>query len=289
MRYEFILNPTAGSGFAKEVMRRIAEDLDSWSMEYVVHETSRPGHATELARKLSALPEGTTVVSVGGDGTASEVAAGLSGTRMPMGIIPAGTGNDFIKTVRIPRKPEEAMRFMLDRPPRPVDTGTINGNFFLNVCGTGFDVTVLDCAEAKKEKHRGLTPYLLGLLQAIRVFEPVSLHVEWNGKQTEGDFLVCSIANGRYIGGGIPICPEADAADGKLNLVMIDKVPRWKIPFYLPGLMLSKDLKFRITNHVLTDSVTIEGKGLRFNIDGEIRRINRAEFRIHAQSLLLIC
>ena len=181
------------------------------------------------------------------------------------------------------------MRFMLDRPPRPVDTGTINGDFFLNVCGTGFDVTVLDCAEEKKKKHRGLTPYLLGLLQAIRVFEPVSVKINCGVQHTEGEFLVCSIANGKYIGGGIPICPAANVQDGKLNLVMISQVPRWKIPFYLPGLMLSKDLTFKITKHVLTDSLTIEGKGLRFNIDGEIRRMDRADFRIQPGMLKLIC
>ena len=97
------------------------------------------------------------------------------------------------------------------------------------------------------------------------------------------------LRSGKYIGGGIPICPAADVHDGKLNLVMIDNVPRWRIPFYLPGLMLSRDLKFRITKHVLTDEVAIEGKGLRFNIDGDIRRMDRAEFRICRKSLMLIC
>ena len=157
------------------------------------------------------------------------------------------------------------------------------------VCGTGFDVTVLECADDKKKKHRGLTPYFLGLLQAIRIFDPVNLQISYDGIRADGEYLICSVANGRYIGGGIPICPDADPADGKLNLVMIRKLPRWKIPFYLPGLMLSRALKFRITNHQLAESVTIRGKGLRFNIDGEIRRMDEACFMIHPRSLLLIC
>ena len=195
----------------------------------------------------------------------------------------------FPGSVRIPKDPETAMRFMLDRPARPVDTGTLNDEFFLNVCGTGFDVTVLECADDKKKKYRGLTPYFLGLLQAIRIFDPVNLQISYDGTRADGEYLICSVANGRYIGGGIPICPDADPADGKLNLVMIRKLPRWKIPFYLPGLMLSRALKFRITNHQLAESVTIRGKGLRFNIDGEIRRMDEACFRIHPGSLLLIC
>ena len=288
MRYEFILNPVAGNGYSVQAMKKIEGILSALGAEYCIHETAFPGQATDLARSLQGNPEITAVIAVGGDGTVTEV-AGLAGGSTAMGIIPAGTGNDFIKSVRIPKDPETAMRFMLDRPARPVDTGTLNDEFFLNVCGTGFDVTVLECADDKKKKHRGLTPYFLGLLQAIRIFNPVNLQISYDGHSADGEYLICSVANGRFIGGGIPICPDADPSDGKLNLVMIRKLPRWKIPFYLPGLMLSRDLSFRITSHLLTESVTIRGKGLRFNIDGEIRRIDEAHFQIHPGSLLLIC
>ena len=288
MRYDLIFNPAAGSGYAKDVIIRITSLLDSWHAEYKVHETVAPGNATEIARDLSFCSD-NVIIAVGGDGTASEVAAGLAGTGAVMGIIPAGTGNDFVKTVKIPKDPETAMRFMLDRPPRAIDTGTINGQFFLNVCGTGFDVTVLECAEEKKKKHRGLTPYLLGLLKAIRVFEPVDLTIEYDGHTEQNSFLVCSVANGKIIGGGIPICPAADAADGKLDLVMIRAVPRWKIPLYLPGLMLSRDLRFRITKHMTAERITVRGNALKFNIDGEIRRLGDAEFIICPASLKLIC
>ena len=289
MRYEFILNPVAGNGFSRQVMEKTEMRLKEWKTVYRIHETSYPGEAKTIAAALAGDPEISAVVSVGGDGTASEVAAGLCGTGTSMGIIPAGTGNDFIKTVRIPKDPETALRFMIDRPPRTVDTGKINGDFFLNVCGTGFDVTVLECAEEKKKKYRGLTPYFLGLLQAIRVFEPVCLNIQLDGQQLEKELLVCSVANGKIIGGGIPICPAADVHDGKLDLVMIRNVPRWKIPFYLPGLMLSKDLMFKITEHMRTDKVTISGKGLKFNIDGEIRKMDQACFEIQPGSLRLIC
>ena len=289
MAYAFILNPAAGTGYARKAMEQVKGILDEWKKEYQILETSGPGNATEIARNLADRPDITAVVAVGGDGTASEVAAGLAGTGKTMGIIPAGTGNDFIKTVRIPKDPESAMKFMFDRPSRPVDTGTINGSFFLNVCGTGFDVTVLECAEEKKKKHRGLMPYFLGLLQAIRVYAPSELDIRFNGREEKGEYLVCSIANGKIIGGGIPICPAADVHDGMLDLVMIRNVPRWKIPFYLPGLMLSKDLTYKITEHVRTKEVTICGKGLKFNIDGDIRRMDDAKFVIKPKSLLLIC
>lgn len=288
MYYAFIVNPAAGTGFALTTMQKLEEKLTAASVAYRVFRTERPGHATELAAQLAADEEITAVVSVGGDGTAGEVAAGLTGTDKAMGIIPAGTGNDFIKTAGIPNDPDKAFDMLLSGKAAAIDTGTVNDRFFLNVCGTGFDVTVLDYAESEKEKHRGLTPYFLGLIKAITHYKSVQLAVTADGEKEEGAYLVCSIANGRFIGGGIPICPAADVQDGFLNLVLIQSVHRWQIPFYLPGLMMSRDLKFRITKHRKVKTVLIEGKDLRINIDGDIQPMDRAEFRIRPASLMLI-
>ena len=288
MYWVFIVNPTAGNGYALKAMGGLEEILKKKGIEYRVMQTGFPGHATQIAAELAQQEEVYAVVSVGGDGTASEVAAGLCETGKPMGIIPAGTGNDFIKSAGIPNDPMKALDILLSRKPKGTDTGTVNDSFFLNVCGTGFDVTVLDYAEDEKTRHRGLTPYLLGLLKAIGHYRNVQLTIEADGKSREGTFLICSIANGRYIGGGIPICPAADIQDGLLDLVVIKPRKRWQIPWYLPGLMLSRDLKFKITSHERVKSVRIEGEKLRVNIDGEIRDMDSAEFRIKPGSLLLI-
>ena len=284
----FILNPVAGTGFSLKAMEGLEAALREKNVEYRVFRTERPGHGTELAAKLASDPEVLAVAAVGGDGTAGEVAAGLCGTDKPMGIIPAGTGNDFIKSVGIPNDPRRALDILLTCAPQPTDTGEVNGEFFLNVCGTGFDVTVLDYAEAEKAKHRGLTPYLLGLVKANFHYRSVRLKITDETGVTEGRFLVCTVANGRFIGGGIPICPAADPSDGLLDLVLVRHVPRRRIPLYLPGLMMGRDLNFRITTHRRVRSVTFEGEKLRVNIDGEIRTMDGAEFRIRPGSLRLI-
>ena len=288
MYWAYIVNPTAGTGYALKAMNRLEDLMRQRDIEYRVFQTERPGHATKIAADLADLEEVYAVVAVGGDGTAGEVAAGLCETGKPMGIIPAGTGNDFIKSAGIPNDPLKAFDLLMARKPVDTDTGTVNGSFFLNVCGTGFDVTVLDYAESEKEKHRGLTPYLLGLLKAIFHYRSVQLKVTADGTPEEGCYLVCSIANGRFIGGGIPICPAADPADGLLDLVLIRHRARWQIPFYLPGLMMSRDLKFRITKHRKVTQVLIEGRDLRINIDGDIRSMDSADFRIRPASLRLI-
>lgn len=288
MHFAFIVNPVAGNGFSLQTMSRLENILRDRSVPFRVYHTKEIGHARDIAAELTRDNDVSVIVSVGGDGTAGEVASGLCGTAKPMGIIPAGTGNDFIKTVHIPNDPIKALDLILSGKPVPTDTGTVNDRFFLNVCGTGFDVTVLDYAEEEKKKHRGLLPYLLGLIKAIFHYQSVHLTVETDKGSEENDYLICSIANGRFIGGGIPICPAAKTDDGLLNLVQISDIHRWQIPFYLPGLLLSKALHFRITRHSLVPWVRITGEQMRINIDGDIISLSDAVFRINPGSLQLI-
>ncbi len=289
MRHILIINPTSGAGYSITVLEKLEKILkDEFHAEYHVLRTEAPGHARLMASDVAKDSETGIVFSVGGDGTASEVAMGLTGTGVRMGIIPAGTGNDFIKSVGIPKDPEEALRFALTHEARPTDMGKVNDKTFLNVAGTGFDVTVLDYAESLKSKFRGLTPYLLGLLKAIAHYRAVSLKISIDGKKEEGKYLICSIANGRYFGGGIPICPAAKADDNRFDVVLVQDVPRWRIPFYLPGLMRGKILTFGIARHLLAENVILEGKGMRINTDGETAPKDRAEFSILKGTLMLI-
>ena len=283
----FIVNPTAGTGLAQETGRILEEAVRDRRIEAAFLQTGHPGHATELARQ-AAEAGAETVVSVGGDGTGLEIAQGLAGTAASFGIIPSGTGNDLIKTLGIPKKPLEALDFLLTHPARPMDMGVINGKPFLNVCGTGFDVAVLDQTERYKKHFKGLLPYMLGLIRAIFGNRPIHVAIEKeNGEVREEDILICTVANGRYIGGGIPVCPAADPGDGLLDLMTVDSVPRWKIPFYLPGLMRGKILGFKITRHELCRRVRIKGAGMRVQIDGEIFSMDEADFELRPGALMV--
>ena len=288
MKYVMIVNPVAGSGFARTLIPKLEEELKSFpGTEYVIRETEYAGHATKLAAEAAADETVTAVLSVGGDGTSFEVACGLIGTGKPMGVIPAGTGNDFIKTLKIPKDPLEALRFVLNGKPKPVDVGKLNERIFLNVCGTGFDVTVLDYAEEEKKKYKGLTPYLIGLIKAITHYRPVHLTLEVDGVKSEQDLLICAIANGRYIGGGIPICPDADPADRYFDVVTVTDVPKRKIPIYLPGLLKGKVLNWKIAKRVKATSVTVDCPRMRVDVDGEILQMDHAEFRILPGAMMM--
>ena len=283
----FIVNPAAGNQHALKVQTMLKQEIDKRGIDCRFVRTEKPGHATDLARQAASADDCTGVVSVGGDGTAFEVACGLMNTGVPMGIIPAGTGNDFIKTVGLPKKPLDALEFILTHDARPVDVGGLNDRLFLNVCGTGFDVTVLDYTTAAKKYCRGLLPYLIGLIRGIAHYKPVYVRFTADGHTEEREVLICSIANGRFFGGGIAICPEASADDGLLDLVIAEHQPRWKLPFLVPSLLMGRIDKFSFTTHKRCREVEIYSKGMRLNIDGEITNIDSAKFSVLQGALKL--
>ncbi|MGN1019920.1 MAG: diacylglycerol/lipid kinase family protein, partial [Aristaeellaceae bacterium] len=176
---------------------------------------------------------------------------------------------------------------ILTGAPRPVDVGSMNDRLFLNVCGTGFDVTVLDYTVAAKKYVRGILPYLIGLVRAIAHYRPVHVRMEADGRVQERDVLICSVANGRFIGGGIPICPDAAPDDGLLDLVVVENRPRWMIPFYLPGLLMGKVLSFGVTSHCRCTRVELVSRGMRLNVDGEILSLDSASFAVQPGRLML--
>lgn len=282
----FIINPTAGSGLANKVGAQIIERLRSDPCDYTVSYTEGVGHATGLAR--TAAERGVqTVVAVGGDGTVCETARGLFGTQTALGVIPAGTGNDVARMLHTPKKPWEAVEFILTHPARKLDAGLVNDMLFLNVCGTGFDVCVLDYALAAKKYVRGMLPYLWGVICAIFAYRPVEATFEVDGGETETrQVLLLAVANGRYAGGGMDIAPASMPNDGLLDLVTVAHMPRWKMPFQLPKLILGKIMNIPGVQQYRCANVRINAKNMRLNLDGEIVAVQGAAFSILPGALL---
>lgn len=284
---ELIVNPVAGNGLARQIGQAAEQYLTQKNIPHHVCLTEYPGHATELAR--AAAERGVdTVIALGGDGTVCETAAGLAHTKTALGIAPAGTGNDFIKSIHTPKRWKEALDFILSHPARPVNTGMVNDRFFMNVCGGGFDVMTLTYALEAKKHSRGIWPYLYGVIRAIKTFTPFAMHVEIGDSQVlDGNFMICSIANGRYIGGGIPIAKMADITDGLLDIITVDAVPRWRIPFYLPALMMGTLHKCKIAHHYMAKTCVLSSPGMMLNLDGEILPIESSRYVCETDALLL--
>lgn len=284
---DVIINPIAGHGRGRRIGQKIIEALRRRGLAFRSFLTEYPGHATQLAHK-SQSENTETVLSVGGDGTAYEIACGLIHSKTALGIVPAGTGNDFVKTLGMPKNPLAALEFILSHPPRLLDVGRMNDQMFLNVCGTGFDVSVLQYSMTAKKYVRGLLPYLYGVIRTIFHFKSVPMEITIDDQTNlKGSYLICSIANGRFIGGGIPISPTGMVDDGQLDVVLLKSIPNWKMIFYLPGLLMGLVRSFAITSHYRCSKVSIHAPGMLLNVDGEILPIEKASFAALKSALLV--
>lgn len=283
-----IVNPTAGNGRARRVGEEMAALLARQGVPHAVSLTESAGHATRLA-KDAALKGADTVAAVGGDGTICETARGLYGTGAALGVIPAGTGNDIIKVLEIPGKPEAALLHLLQKPARPLDAGLANDLLFLNACGTGFDACVLAYSIAAKKYARGMFPYLWGVLRAIIAYRPVALTVAVDDEPPfTKKLMLMAAANGRFIGGGMKVAPNALPDDGLLDLILLESMPNWKMPRQLIKLLTGRilDIPGISVRHCRRAAVSGAAGQILLNLDGELVPVESAAFEVLPGALM---
>ena len=231
-----IVNPAAGGGRAPAAWERARRQLHLQTGIDCVP-TEAPGHARQLARQ--AVARGVErVVAVGGDGTVSEVAAGLAGTDASLGIVPAGTGNDFSHTLGLPRQPAAAARLALHGFARRIDLGHVQladrSATFVNVAGCGFDAEVVRRTRAARGVG-GTLPYLLAVLRSVWTFRPRSLRLVLDdGDTLTRRALSVAVAIGPSYGGGLRIAPQAAIDDGLLDVCLIGDLHPLELLAVLP-------------------------------------------------------
>jgi len=274
-----ILNPGAGAGRALAILKKVENLLAEFDAEYETVYTQERWHAAELTAQ--AAKDGVDgVVIIGGDGSLFEAANGLVGTDTALIIAPCGTGNDFAKTLRLPKDPVKALLRQLDCPVYRFDAGAANEFRFLNIAGAGFDVEVLRQTEAYKQKYHGIIPYFLGIIRGIRYYKPFEGSLEIDGQVINGRFTLAVIANGQYYGGGMRVARKADPRDGKFDVIYVPALPKWAICLLLPLFVPGWYDVIPFVKRVRAEKVVLTSKGITINMDGELRDIDRTEFSI---------
>ena len=276
-----ICNPAARSGGAKSVAEQVIERLKSKGVEPAVRWTEYPGHATELSKQ--ALADGyRLIVAVGGDGTMRETALPLVHTDAVFCLIPCGTGNDFARAIGISTDPIVATDTLLNGIDRKLDAGMANDQVFFNVAGFGFDVDVLDYTEEFKPKCKnGSTAYIRGLLKALFGMKLRRSSIRFADGTLEKNVLLIAAGNGRFFGGGMEVTPNADPADGLLDICIIHDVDFIGVLSVLPRFMKGKHLgsKYVTYRKERTCDVVCEPES-RIEVDGERMPGTPVSFRI---------
>lgn len=270
---DFIVYQKALNKKGKKLLETIRSRLKERRAEYCVHVATQAGEATELARSLTERGAEKIIV-LGGDGTLNEVVCGISDPECcALGLIPMGTGNDFSVSAKIP-KGIAALDLILNSEPKPTDYIQFDdGNRSINVAGTGIDVDILQrCARKKRGSNK--SKYFFGLLSSLVHYKPSEIEVSADGREKVRyqPFIAC-VCNGSVFGGGIPICPDARIDDNKMELLVVDCPPRYKIPWALIKLMRGKILTLPISHKVSCATACIQATGEKMlaQYDGEIR------------------
>jgi diacylglycerol kinase (ATP) len=218
-----ISNPAAGRGRAAPLAAEYARRLARLG-PVAEARTTRPGEESDFARK--ALAAGfTAIIAVGGDGTWGKVAGSIvaSGRRdVTLGLLPAGTGNDFAKSIGIRAADSNAViRGIEEDRRRTIDIGRAGSRYFLNVVGFGFDIAVIDDAKSFPVLHGDLLYRFCALRQLFK-FTGVPIEIaDERGSSGRRAHLMLTVSNGNFFGGSFHIAPEARLDDGRLDAVSI--------------------------------------------------------------------
>jgi YegS/Rv2252/BmrU family lipid kinase len=230
-RLRLIVNPHAGGGRPVAGLPVAQEALDGYGVAFTVHHTTGIEHAQALAK--GAVQAGEVAVSYGGDGLAGAVAHALRGTHGTFGLLPGGRGNDFARKLGIPLDVAEACRVLALGEERTVDVAEVDGRTFLGIASFGIDTEVQDIANATTRLN-GQAVYLYATLRALATWKavPLELAVDGGAPRRFDGYSVAACNSGVY-GGGMHLAPDADIADGLLDIVSYGDLPKWR---FLRGL-----------------------------------------------------
>ena len=293
MKHIFIVNPHAGKKDQTGRIYAMADQLRQRGLECSVALTDRPGHATELARKLAESGQELRIYACGGDGTAHEVAGGIAGyENAAMTVIPIGTGNDLLKNFGPDADKFSDAENLWDGDVIPLDLIECNGELCITIACCGIDARVAE------DVHRyGKSPLLGGMgsyIASVAVnFLGSAISRRWTisvdgGPADTDDFSLICLCNGRYYGGGFLPVPEARMDDRVLHAVVVRKVTRPEFLRLIGPYSKGKHAQLppRLISVGPTESIRITAEeDIVFCLDGECRRSRSVEMRLSEKRL----
>ena len=279
--FHIILNPVSGNKKASKNFRKVEKTLQQRGVAYELHETYAAREAEAIARELTLKGE-TEIIVFGGDGTLHEVLNGLVDPAVcTIGLVPSGTGNDFVAALGLPLKPEEAILRILDGAAKPIDYLQVGERRCMNIGGVGMDVDVLvHCAE---NNTKGKLKYIMQLLKSIYTYKgcPITVYRDGEEDKTYNAFLAAA-CNGQQFGGGVRICPAANVDDGKIHVVIVDVIEKkWTLTKTLVKLLRGKILDNPCCTHYLCEKVRfVPNEPCTYQLDGELYQSEDIEIQV---------
>lgn len=290
MKHLFIINPAAGSRDRTGMYtKQIKAVCKSRNIDYRIAVSDAPGRCRALAREAAQTGEEYHIYACGGDGTLNEVVSGVVGyPNVAVTMFAGGSGNDFIKLFN-ETEPFRDLEQLLDYAETEFDLMRCNDDYSLNICSVGLDARIgTDVANYKRiPLLSGFRAYAVSAI--INTIRGVSEHyvVEVDGQRFDAEHTLICACNGRYYGGGFNPVPEADPADGKMEVLLVRDVSRLKV---LEVIGKYKDGRYKelpeLVQHFSTDKLRILCDGpTSINLDGELRTAQTIEISMAKEKI----
>lgn len=269
-----LTNPAAGVGQADKSARRAVNRLRELGLDVVDVAGNDAQDAVRIAR--AAVDKGPdALVVVGGDGMIHLAIQVLAGTGVPLGVIPAGTGNDTARAFGLPRDdPEAAAAVIADGHVDAVDVGRIiradgSTSYFGTIMAAGFDSLVNDRAN-RMRWPRGRSRYNLAMVAELANLRPLPFRLELaDGTIIERELTLAAIGNTSSYGGGMRICPSADPTDGLLDVTLVGAMPRRKLVRFFPQVFSGKHVRHPEVQTLRTARLRVSAPGINAYADGD--------------------
>ena len=239
-----IVNPTAGKGKCARLWPEVDKYLNELGILFDVRFTTKKGDAIRLASEAISLGA-QCILAVGGDGTLNEVVNGISDSPVDVGVIPTGSGNDFVRTLGL--KPDDwrgACQIIAAGHTKSIDLGRVNGCRFINVAGVGFDAAVANCANVwAKQRFPDSIAYIAALLKVLAEYQPADITIDLDDQTFSGRGWLVAVANAQYFGRGMLIAPNASTNDGLFDVCILGDLSKGGFLQAFPSVFSGKHLQ----------------------------------------------
>lgn len=263
-----LVNPTSGKGRGRRAAEIAIPQLERAGLRVRRLEGRTVEEAVELAQSVTRDGADALIV-VGGDGMVHLACQALAGSDLPLGVIPAGTGNDTARALGIDRKdPRRAANTVIAGQLRRIDLADVAGTRVATVVATGFDAKVNERAN-QMTWPRGQMRYNIATLAELRVFDPIRFTLELDGQPYEVDAMLVSVGNGPSYGGGLRICEGAEIDDGLLDVVIVKPVGKAELVWMYPRLFRGSHTSHRQYERHRVRTVSIAAPDIVAYGDGE--------------------
>ena len=267
--WALVINPVAGQGRGASVGTHVAGYLNSRGIKYeIIIGRNGIDQADSLQRFLDRNPDCSGVIAVGGDGLLHLVLQKITPAQVPLAMIPAGTGNDFVRTLGWSLEDVDSiLEAVLSKKPSSVDLGLVDGEWFAAILSTGFDSIVNEKANAMSWP-KGPMKYNAAIAIELPRFKPHHYEIVLDDRTISTQAMLIAVSNGRSYGGGMLVCPQADVSDGYFDVMVLHPVSKLEFIKVFPRVFKGTHITHPAVEIVRSKSVKITADAVAY-ADGE--------------------